>query len=410
MVSLNEADTRAKLIDPKIRAAGWGESQIEREHFVVKGKAFTAGRIYLVGEESRRRPPRRADYLFRLHNALPIAILEAKDESHTVDAGLEQAKGYAMGLGLPFAYSSNGHGFVEFDFFQNRSRERTEFPAPDELLARWQRHTGTSAIDIERDQAASRDERGGRYGSRPPKDPLLQPPCPLSACGKELRYFQEVAVEQVLQRVIRGQRRILLTMATGAGKTFTAFQIVWKLKKSGWLRKPVLFLADRIVLRDQAYNNFAPFVDDQSDPRAIIRGGKWNRNRDLYFALYQALDSDDGEAPLFKSIPKDFFGLIIIDECHRSGFGKWNSILQHFSDATQIGMTATPKRSENIDTYDYFCREEAEVPIDPGDPSKGTWRPPAYQYSLGQGIEDGFLATYKVHKVRTTVDKTGLHV
>ncbi len=209
---------------------------------------------------------------------------------------------------------------------------------------------------------------------------------------------------------MRGQRRILLTMATGTGKTFTAFQVVWKLKKSGWLRKPVLFLADRVVLRDQGYNNFTPFVDDQSDPRSIIRGGKWNRNRDLYFALYQALDSDDGEAPLFKSIPKDFFGLIIIDECHRSGFGKWNSILQHFSDATQIGMTATPKRSESIDTYDYFCREEPEVPIDPDDPSKRTWRPPAYQYSLGQGIEDGFLATYKVHKVRTTVDKTGLHV
>ncbi|MBI4517196.1 MAG: DEAD/DEAH box helicase family protein [Deltaproteobacteria bacterium] len=410
MPLLNEADTRAKLIDPKIKAAGWGESQIEREHFVVKGKAFTAGRIYLVGEESRRRSPRRADYLFRIHNALAIAVLEAKDESHSVDAGLEQAKGYAMTLGLPFAYCSNGHGFVEFDFFLNRSRELAVFPGPEDLLSRWQAQTGHSRLDATLDRAAEEQERTGGFGGPPPRDPVLQPPCPQSVCGKELRYFQEVAVERVLKRVVAGQRRILLTMATGTGKTFTAFQVVWKLKKSGWLRKPILFLADRIVLRDQAYNNFAPFVDDQSDPRSIIRGGKWNRNRDLYFALYQALDSGDGAEPLFKSIAKDFFGLIIIDECHRSGFGKWNNILQHFSDAAQLGMTATPKRSESIDTYDYFCREEPEVPIDPDDPSKGTWNPPAYQYSLGQGIDDGFLATYKVHKVRTTVDKTGLHV
>ncbi len=347
--------------------------------------------------------------MFRLHNALPIAILEAKDESHTVDAGLEQAKGYAMELGLPFAYSSNGRGFVEFDFFQNRSRECADFPGPEELLGRWHAQNPATA-DAKLPEVAEDAEGTGGYAIAKPKDPLLQPACPPSICGKELRYFQEVAVERVLERAVKGQRRILLAMATGTGKTFTAFQIVWKVKKSGWLRKPVLFLADRIVLRDQAYNAFAPFVDEQSDPRSIISGGRWNRNRDLYFALYQALDSDEGEAPLFKSIPQDFFGLIIIDECHRSGFGKWNNILQHFTGAVQLGMTATPKRSESIDTYDYFCREEPEVPIDGDDPSKGTWRPPAYQYSLGQGIEDGFLATYKVHKVRTTVDKDGLHV
>ncbi len=145
------------------------------------------------------------------------------------------------------------------------------------------------------------------------------------------------------------------------------------------MRKPILFLADRIVLRDQAYNAFAPFADGQSDPRGLIQGGKLNLNRDLYFALYQALDSDDGVEPLYRRIPRDFFGLIVIDECHRSGFGKWNEILQHFPDAIHLGMTATPKQSESIDTYAYFCSEEPEVPLDLNDPTKGTWHPPAYQ-------------------------------
>jgi type I site-specific restriction endonuclease len=165
---LNEADTRAKLIDPKIKAVGWGETHIEREHHVVKGRAFTAGRIYLVGEESRRRPPRRADYLFRVHNALPIAVLEAKDESHSVDAGLEQAKGYALTLGLPFAFSSNGRAFVEFDFFLNRSRERKEFPSPDELIARWERHSQTVNGGTARHIC-----RQAPGGNKPPSCPLL---------------------------------------------------------------------------------------------------------------------------------------------------------------------------------------------------------------------------------------------
>ena len=402
MARLNEADTRAKLIEPKLKFAGWGESQIEREHYFQKGKAFTEGRIYLVGEESRRRQPRRADYLLRLYNALPIAVVEAKDEAHTADAGLEQAKSYAVDLGVPFAYSTNGHRFVEFEFSRNRSRVLEAFPSPQDLLLRWE--------TLQEQKKKKSKEPIAAEPTIPFKDLLLQPACPPSICGKELRYFQEAAISRVLERVKRGQRRILLTMATGTGKTFTAFQIVWKLKKSRWLRKPVLFLADRIVLRAQAYNAFAPFVDSQSDPRGLIQARRLNLNRDLYFALYQALDSEDDDGPVYQRIPQDFFGLIIIDECHRSGFGKWNEILQYFSQAIQLGMTATPKQSESIDTYAYFCGEEPEVPIDPNDPTKGTWHPPAYQYSLGQGIEDGFLATYKVHKVRTTVDKDGLYV
>jgi type I site-specific restriction endonuclease len=238
------------------------------------------------------------------------------------------------------------------------------------------------------------------YGSQPvraQRHPLLYPYCPASICGKEPHYFQEVAIRRVIECIVAGQKWILLTMATGTGKTFTAFQIVWKLKKSGWLRKPVLFIADRKVLRDQAYNTFAPFVNSQSDPRNVIGGGGFNAYRDLYFALHQALDTKNDGEPLFKRIPPDFFGLIIIDECHRSGFGKWNDILQHFPEAIQFGMTATPKQNESIDTYAYFRLEEPEISLDPDDPSMGTWKPPAYLYSLGQGIEDGFLATYKVH-------------
>jgi type I restriction enzyme, R subunit len=363
-----------------------------------------------VGEESRRREPRRVDYLLRYCSEM-IAVLEAKDETQAADAGLEQAKADARMLDVPFAYSSNGHGFVEFDFFLNRSRELSAVPSPDELWHHWTVYRSSQATPQLTSRVAEREEP--LYGSQPARaqrQPLLYPYCPASICGKEPRYFQEVAIRRVIERIVAGQKRILITMATGTGKTFTAFQIVWKLKKSGWLRKPVLFIADRKVLRDQTYSTFAPFVDSRSDPRNIIGGGRFNPYRDLYFALYQALDAEDKGEPLFKRIPTDFFGLIIIDECHRSGFGKWNDILQHFPDAIQFGMTATPKQSESIDTYAYFCSEEPETRLDPDDPSKGIWSPPAYLYSLGQGIEDGFLATYKVHRVRTNIDKEGLHV
>lgn len=407
MSPLNEADTRAKLINPKLKASLWGESQIEREHYFVKGKAITSGRIYLIGEESKRREPQRVDYLLRYQGQM-IAVLEAKSEMYTADTGLEQAKSYAAMLDVPFAYSSNGHSFIEFDFFLNQSRELTAFPAPDELWQRWEQYRSQSYTTNSKYIAESKPTY--RIPASKQTNPLLYPLCPRSVCGKETRYFQEVAIRRVIERMLGNQKRILLTMATGTGKTFTALQIAWKIKKSGWLKKPVLFIADRIVLRDQAYNTFAPFASGQSDPRAIIEGGKFNANRDIYFALYQALDSDDDGEPLFKRIPPDFFGLIIIDECHRSGFGKWKEIFEHFPDAIQLGMTATPKQSENIDTYAYFCSEEPENPLNAEDPSQGTWKPPAYTYSLGQGISDGFLATYKVHKVRTSVDKEGLHV
>ena len=407
----NEADTRATLIDPALKAAGWADTQITREHYYQRDHQYTQGRIILVGNRVRRGEARKVDYLLRLSDAFPIAVVEAKAESESAEAGLEQAKRYARDLGLAFAYSTNGHKIIEFDFFTNSSREIDRFPTPRELWERWQQNLGT----VRPSRAA---EAPPAYGSERYTNPLLHPYCPESLCGKAPFYFQEVAIREVIKRLVRGQKRVLLTMATGTGKTFVAFQIVWKLMKSGWLerRHPerpgrVLFLADRVVLRDQAYNTFAPFADGTSEPRYKIEGHPPNLTRDLYFGIYQTLWSPDEEGRrLFEKFPRDFFDLVIIDECHRSGFGTWRELLDHFGSAIQLGMTATPKQDDNIDTYGYFCAEEAEVAIDPDNPDRGTWKPPAYQYSLGRGIEDGFLATYKVHRVRTTVDATGLHL
>jgi type I restriction enzyme R subunit len=247
------------------------------------------------------------DYLLRYTDAFPIAVIEAKDESHSPNAGLEQAKRYARELGLTFAYSSNGHGIVEYDFFSHGSRDLGGFPTPDNLWERWQRNTGLQAPVLMPGSAS-----GGRpihdpsvtLASDRHRNPLLHPYCPRSQCGKEPFYFQEAAINQVVRRMIRGQRRILLTMATGTGKTFVAFQIAWKLSKSGWLNRlhqerpgRVLFLVDRVVLRDQAYNSFSPFGDGTSDPRRVIKGHPAHLNCDLYFVIYQTLWSENEARP-----------------------------------------------------------------------------------------------------------------
>ncbi len=388
---LNEADTRAKLIDPKLHAAGWGESRITREHYVQRDREFTRGRIYTVGDEGRRKKPKKVDYLLRYSDVLPIAVIEAKDESHSPGDGIQQAKGYAKTLDVLFAYSSNGHGIVEFDFITNGERELAGFPSPEELWNRLGMALKIRPDELPQRVRESRARYGLETGEGERSNPYLSGYCPKSSCGKEPFYFQEIAINRTIQSIMQGQRRLLLNMATGTGKTFVAFQIVWKLVKSGWLRR-VLFLADRNLLRDNAYNTFGPF----EDARLPITEGKVNLNRDIYFSTYQAMWSGEEGERLFQQYPSDFFDLIIIDECHRSGFGTWNEILKHFPNAIQLGMTATPKRTDNIDTYDYFCRENN------GEPT--------YSYSLGQGIEDGFLATYKVHLVRTNVDKDGLHI
>ena len=417
-MALNEADTRAQLVDPKLKAAGWRDTQVTREFFYQQDYSYTRGQIYLVGDEVRRRRPKRVDYLLRYTESFPIAVVEAKAEDEPPEAGLEQAKGYAKDLGVPFAYATNGHLILEYDFFTKSTRELERFPSPEELWDRWVRNTGLTDVGDVAKVAEAREVYRPEAAQARRRNPLLHPYCPESLCGKRPYYFQEVAIREVIKRMVRGQRRILLTMATGTGKTFVAFQVAWKLIKSGWLNRlhperpgRVLFLADRIVLRNQAYNTFSPFADGAQDPRHLIEGHPPNLNRDLYFGIYQTLWSEDEAGRrLFEKFPPDFFDLVIVDECHRSGFGTWREILDHFSGAVHLGMTATPKQDENIDTYAYFCSEEPEVHIDPERPERGTWRPPAYQYSLGQGIEDGFLATYKVHRVRTTVDATGLHL
>ncbi|WP_376791878.1 EcoAI/FtnUII family type I restriction enzme subunit R [Thermoflexus sp.] len=412
---LNEADTRARLIEPKLKAAGWNDREITREFYYNANYQYTPGKILLVGDRVQRGKAKRVDYLLRYTDGFPIAVVEAEPEGHSPEAGLEQAKRYAQDLGLAFAYATNGHRILEHDFFTHTTRELTAFPTPQELWRRWKANTG-----LDQPIRGQLREALAVYGiaEEASSNPLLYPYCPESLCGKRPFYFQETAIREVILRIMRGRKRILLTMATGTGKTFVAFQVVWKLIKSGWLQRQhpdrparVLFLADRVVLRNQAYNTFSPFATGTSDPRYLIEGHPPNLNRDLYFGIYQTLWSPDetGER-LFEKFPSDFFDLIIIDECHRSGWGTWREILDHFASAIHLGMTATPKQDENVDTYAYFCAEEPEVFIDPDEPARGTWRPPAFQYSLGQGIEDGFLATYKVHRVRTTVDAAGLRL
>lgn len=416
-MALNEADTRARLIDPRLDAAGWGHEQLTREHYYRRDVQYTPGRIVLRGDRTHRKEGRKVDYLLR-YAGFPIGVVEAKAEGEVAESGFEQVKGYARDLGVPFAYATNGHTVLEYDYFTRQSRELAAFPSPEDLWQRWLTNTGLAEVSnaaLVADVRAMYDPAAAEARRR---NPLLYPYCPASITGKEMRYFQEVAVTRVLERVLRGQRRILLTLATGTGKTFIAFQLVWKLLKSRWFyqRHPdhparVLFLADRVVLRDQAYNVFAPFASDASDPRYRIEGAPVPTHFDLYFGIYQSLWSeDDAGQRLYATFPPDFFDLVIIDEAHRSGFGTWQEILQHFGGATHLGMTATPKRTDNVDTYAYFCKEEPEVWVDEEHPEQGKRQAAAFEYSLGQGIEDGFLATYKVHRVRTTVDKEGLQL
>ena len=362
----NEEDTKLHLITPALQQEGWTGPRITMEY------PITAGQIVLQGDSHQKLQPQKADYLLRYSESLPIAVVEAKDEDHAVGAGLQQAMGYAEKLGLLFAYSSNGHGFEEWDFTTNTQRtlEMNAFPAPEEL---WRKLCDFRALDANR-----------------PINPLLHPYWRDPTGKKLMRYYQEVAVNRAIEAILKGQQRILLNLATGTGKTFIAFQVAWKLIKSGFFaNKRVLFLADRVVLRSQAFNAFEPFKEGAGDPRSEINNGEIQKGRQIYFGIYQGLYSTGQDGlRAFEQLPPDYFDLIIIDECHRSGFGTWNEILRHFPHAIQLGMTATPKRSDNVDTFQYF-----------GDP--------IFTYSLGQGIDDGFLANYKIHKAKTDLDVNG---
>ncbi len=358
-----EADTCRKYILPKLYAAGWTDDLISEQ------RTFTDGRITVIGNKVKRKPGKRADYLLRISRNFPIAVLEAKAEDKNPGDGLQQAKEYAEMLGLKFAYSSNGHSIIEYDYITGFEKEISDFPSPDELFKRLnQKEEITPEIEKK----------------------LLQPFYNLP--DKQPRYYQEIAINKTIQAVLLGDKRILLTMATGTGKTYVAFQIIWKLWDIRWnlkgeYKKPrVLYLADRnILIDDPKDKTFASL----GDARWKIKG-EAKKGREVYFATYQAIASDERRPGLYKEYAPDFFDLILVDECHRGSArseSNWREILEYFSPAVQIGMTATPLRDDNIDTYRYFGN-------------------PIYTYSLKQGIEDGFLAPYKVHRVITSVDAT----
>lgn len=363
----NEADTCRRFVVPRLQAAGWEDEP----HRINEQVTFTDGRIVVAGRRSRRRPGKRADYILRYRPDLAIAVVEAKPDYATPGDGLQQAKDYAEILGLKFAYATNGHGIVEFDYLTGLERELDTFPTPAEL---WARLTAAESLTAE---AAER---------------LLAPAYHLS--GKSPRYYQEIAINRAVQAVATGNRRALLTMATGTGKTVVAFQICWKLWSTRWNRtgehrRPrILYLADRnILIDDPMAKTFTPF----GDARWKIENGQAVKSREMYFAIYQAIARDERRPGLYREFAPDFFDLIIVDECHRGSArddSNWREILEYFEPAFQIGMTATPRRQDNADTYNYF-----------GDP--------IYTYSLRQGIDDGFLAPYRVHRVVTTWDATG---
>ncbi len=363
----NEADTCRKYVLPKLLSAGWDDEP----HSFTEQKSFTDGRIVVSGEKIYRRPQKRADYLLRYTRDFPIAVIEAKAEYKSAGAGLQQAKDYAEILGLKYAYATNGHGIVEFDYLTGKERELAKFPTPDQL---WKRLCAAQGLN---EEAASR---------------LLAPFNLLS--GKTPRYYQEIAINRAVQAILQGKRRILLTMATGSGKTVVAFQVCWKLwsirwNRTGEHRRPkILYLADRNVLIDDPKDKiFVPF----GDARHKIENGESVKSREMYFAIYQAIAKDERRPGLYREYAPDFFDLVVVDECHRGSArdeSNWREILEYFDPAFQLGMTATPLREDNRDTYRYFGN-------------------PIYTYSLRQGIDDGFLAPYRVHRVVTDVDAAG---
>lgn len=364
-----EADTCRTYVLPKLYAAGWTDDQLREQ------MTFTDGRILVQGRTAKRGKPKRVDYLLSVSRDYPLAVVEAKAEYLSPGQGLQQAIDYATVLRLPFAYSTNGKGIVERDLLTGRERDLDDFPTPVELRDRDRAHRGLPP------QVENRLLLPYHRGDRVP------------------RYYQRIAIQTASEAILRGQKRVLLTLATGTGKTEIAFQIAWKLWQGRWnrggsaRRTRLLFLADRTILVDDPKDKtFAPFGTlPGGDVRFKIERGQVNLARQVYFATYQALAEDEARPGLYRQYPPDFFDLIIVDEAHRGSAGEdssWRSILEHFSGATQLGMTATPLREDTRDTYAYFGQ-------------------PVYEYSLAQGIQDGFLAPYQVRRIITDADAAG---
>lgn len=355
---------------PALATAGWAPAQIHPQYRISAGKITATGRYHTHGR------PLIADYVLEYGTDLPIAVVEAKRTRVAVADGVEQAKRYAERLDLPFAYATNGLEIYEIDRLTGKHKVISAFPSPEELWARYRSH---QEIDT---------DLGVTLATTPFNTDLRNP---LDNTPKRPRYYQRLAVNKAVNAIANGQKRVLLTLATGTGKTMVAFQIVSKLRAASWPhgdRPPVvLYLADRDILANQPVNDYFRPVFDDLVQRLGGRGR--TRGREIYFALYQAMDH--GETPLYQQFPRDYFDLVIVDECHRGSAresSQWRAILEYFEPAVQIGMTATPIRRGDADTYNYFG-------------------PPVYEYSLAQGIDDGYLAPYRVRRVRLNVDMTG---
>ena len=368
---MTEEDIKLNYITPAI-LAHW-------QNKVTMETRITDGRINIRGNLVARESPKKADYVLWLNRGKPIAVVEAKDNNHHVSFGLQQAITYAQMLDVPFAYSSNGDGFREHDFLTGQERDLSlnEFPTPEELTSRWEQNAN-GGIGVSEDEKT-----------------IINQPYYSDQNTYEPRYYQRNAVNRTVEAIAKGQNRLLLVMATGTGKTYTAFQIVYRLLKSG-LKKKVLYLADRNILVDQSIQqDFSPLKKTihkinfaKDDPVTIT-------SHEVYFSLYQQLtgnddkeeEGEDAVARFAQLFQKDFFDLIIVDECHRGSAKKdsnWRKILEYFSSATQIGMTATPKETKYISNIDYFGE-------------------PVYTYSLREGIDDGFLAPFKVYNIHTNI-------
>ena len=366
--SLTETDIRTKFITPAIVGADgmkWNVmTQVREEVF------FTKGRVIVRGKTVRRGEAKKADYLLDYKPKLPLAVVEAKDNNQSVGAGMPQALEYAEILDLPFAYSSNGDAFLEHDRtgasgVVEREIPLDQFPSPEEL---WQRYCAAKGIKPEQISVIAQDYYDDGLGKAP-------------------RYYQLIAINRTVGAIARGENRILLVMATGTGKTYTAFQIIWRLWKSG-AKKRILFLVDRNILADQTKtNDFKPFGTAMTK----VTNRTVDKSFEIYLCLYQAVTGTEEEANIYKQFSKDFFDLIIVDECHRGSAAedaRWRQVLEYFSSATQIGLTATPKETEEVSNIEYFG-------------------PPLYTYSLKQGISDGFLAPYKVVRIGFDKDLDG---
>lgn len=363
-----EADTCRKFVVPKLQAAGWDNEP----RSIAEQRTITDGRVVPVGKGFIRKPPKRVDYLLRYTRDFPLAVVEAKATYKTAADAVQQARSYAEMLGLKFAYATNGQDIIEIDYFTGKETHVGDYATPDQL---WQRYRVG--------QGLTKENIGDRLLAPFNHDE-----------GKGERYYQQIAVNRTVEQILKGRERLLLTMATGTGKTAVAFQICWKLWSSRWnrtdeYRRPrILYLADRNILIDQPKDGlFAAF----GDARYKIESGQVVQSREMYFAIYQALAEDERRLGLFKSFAPDFFDLIIVDECHRGSArddSSWRLILDYFKPAYKLGMTATPLRDDNRDTYLYFGN-------------------PIYEYSLRQGIDDGFLAPYRVHRVVTQWDAAG---